>query len=204
MTTPAQHSKITSLVEQLAEPYEHVEPIHSRDKHRNRRMRFVHAVMMPGLLAQLEERFEPGSVAADTFTAAPSYGSRPPVALDCLSVHTQITIAVARWLWALQIPQRDTVQANLRALVGARMSDDLAHNLIEHLDGWVRLCRVITRWSTPAYQPHGARCPVASCRRKSTLRINLSARSALCTTCGSTWDADGIEALATAISLEAA
>lgn len=189
--------RVAALVDQLVETSVHYEAVYSRDEHRNKRLTGSHRVTVPGLLAQLEEEFA-RRVADGPYVSATLYGPRPPVALDCLSTHTQVTIAVARWLWDHQEPQRETVQGNLRAMVGlaGRLPDADVERLVDDLARWVRWCQVLTGWASPAWRPHGASCPVDGCRGRGTLRVHLSAQTAICLGCGTTWGPDDIADLA--------
>lgn len=185
---------IADVAAELADGRQHTERIRYWDKSRNEKWR-THTTIQPGLLAQLYESVMPGSADADGSRPHPT--SRPPLAIEALSLYGVIQIAVFRWAHSLRLEQRDTTESMLRSLVGAapQLDDDTAKALLSELRSWRRWCAVMTGWESPLFAPRAA-CPV--CDKVGTLRVNLSVAQAFCTACGSGWDREdgGIEVLA--------
>lgn len=178
------HDRILDVADALTEPHIHTEPIPYWDNNRNRKIR-RHATVQPGLLAQLYESVMPASSSADG-PAGCVPGSRPPLAMEALSCHDQITTAVERWCRSLGITPRASVESNVRALVGSAMDDDAARALLAEMRQWQRWCAVLTGWES-VYRPAGVPCPVLDCWKSNTLRINLTAKTAMCQACKATW-----------------
>lgn len=167
---------IADVVSELADGRQHTERIRRWDRNRNEQWD-THITIQPGLLAQLYESVIPGS--ADAEGSRPHPTSRPPLAIEALSLYGVIQIAVFRWAHSLRLEQRDTTESMLRALVGAapQLDDDTAKALLSELRAWRRWCAVMTGWESALYSPR-VPCPV--CERMGTLRINLTAKSAFC------------------------
>lgn len=188
MDRDATITTITGLAEQLCDDGLHVERVRYWDKHRNEKYREWRTVQ-PGLLAQLhqaavapaEGQTEPGP------RSVPQ--SRPPLALEALSTHAAICTHVHHWCWSLNLAPRDTVEGNIRALVGAAPNlddDDLALLTVE-LRTWHRWASVATHWISPPFQPH---VPCPACAVVGKLRVNLTAQAAHCRACQATWASD--------------
>lgn len=181
-------SQLAALAEELCDPRQHIERIHDRDKHRNKRLRRAWVTTHPGLLRQLAEAVtESTATSGDGGRSVPS--SRPPGAWEAMSRHSAITIAVFRWCWSLRLEQRDTVEGNIYALVGAAagMDDDDRRALLGDMRSWRHQAAVMTGWASASFVPQVA-CPIVDCGRMNTLRINLDRRLALCTGCEARWD----------------
>jgi hypothetical protein len=180
-------SRIAETADLLTDPRPHVERSKVWDSNRNAKWR-VHKTVQPGLLAQLYESVIPGRGELDS-RGKP--GSRPPLALEALSAHTVITIAVTRWCWSLHLDLRDTPESNIRALVGAAaiLDDDTARTLYTEMRTWRRTCAVLTGWEQ-LWQPDKIPCPVVDCGTLNSLRVNLTTQTALCVACRASWDAD--------------
>lgn len=185
---------IADLAEQLCDPHQHTERIWDTDQHRNRRMRRAYTTTQDGLLTQLAQAMTDAAKADDTAVRGVPR-SRPPGSWEALATHAHITTAVARWCWDLGMPQRNTVEANIRGLVGRAptLSRQELADLAADLRAWHHRAAVMTGWATPAYAPT-APCP--TCEAPSTLRVNLARQSALCVDCGATWTPDTIGVLA--------
>lgn len=182
------HDRILAAADALTEPYLHTEQV-SVWVNRNRKV-YRHTVVLPGLLAQLHQSVIPVSSSAGA-PAGGVPGSRPPLALEALSCHDEIVTAVAGWCRTLDITPRTSPESNIRALVGATVPDDRVRPLLADMRRWQRWCAVLTGWES-IYRPAGVACPVVDCGRVNTLRINLTAATAMCRGCGATWsDEDG-------------
>ncbi|MGK5737262.1 DUF7341 domain-containing protein [Micromonospora sp. URMC 103] len=179
---------ITTLAEQLCDPRHHVERIPYWDTNRNRKYREWRTTQ-PGLLAQLHEAaVEPADARNDPGPRSVP-GSRPPLALEALSTHMAITAYAAHWCWSLKIDQRDTVEANIRALVGKAptLDDDALTALASEMRRWTHWAAVASRWVAPPFEPH---VPCPACQAVGKLRVNLRAQIAHCRGCQNTWAAD--------------
>lgn len=189
-------AELADLVEQLAEPHQHHEPIVDRDRHRNRTIRRAWSTRQDGLLMQL------AAAAIDTTASEHASGpvvpgSRPPGGWEALALHAAITIGAVRWCWQLWLGQRDTVQANLRALVGSApgLDDQTLTKLLADVRGWHHQAAVMTGWADPAYAPH---VPCPGCEQQGGLRVHVSRRMAMCVRaqCGARWTPETIGVLA--------
>lgn len=185
---------IAAVADELTDVRKHREPfeVWSPSRHRVKRW---HETTVPGLLAQLRAAFVPGR-AEQVESGSGVPGSRPPLHLEAISRHTVITVGAARWMWSLELTQRETVEANVRALVGAAgaMDSDAQAALLTELRRWRTWCAVLTGWETPPFRPHVA-CPV--CDTMDSLVIRLDTSKAYCRDmdCLSTWDASSIGVL---------
>ncbi|MCG5460834.1 hypothetical protein MED01_004260 [Micromonospora sp. MED01] len=179
---------ITGLAEQLCDPHHHVERVRYWDKNRNEKHREWRTTQ-PGLLQQLHDAaVEPVQATADT-GPRPTPGSRPPLALEALSTHAAICTHVHHWCWSLNLNPRNTVEGNLRALIGAtgQLDDDDLTLLAVELRTWHRWASVATGWTAPLFAPH---VPCPACHTTGQLRVNLTAQAAHCRACQATWASD--------------
>lgn len=184
MTTPP---AIHDLAEELCDPHHHHAVIHDW-VNRNRKTR-THTTTQQGLLAQMAELYVAGGN-PDSDHAHPA--SKPPARWDALATHTTITIAAARWCHTLRLPQRNTVEGNIRALIGAwpTLDPDDRDQLHRDVARWHRQAEIVTGWQTPPMDPR-APCPALidgqhECGRRA-LRINITEQQAFCGACGTEW-----------------
>lgn len=184
---------IRDAADALTEPHMHSEPITFWDTNRNRKIRH-HRTIQPGLLAQLYQSVIPASSSPDG-PAGGVPGSRPPLAVEALSTHDEIAMAALHWCQTLNLTLRVSVESNIRALVGAAgtLDDDNQRRLLTDLRRWERWSKVLTGWET-IYRPAAVTCPAITdsqpCGQRSTLRINLTAKTGMCRACGATWSED--------------
>lgn len=192
---------IADAVDALCDPRSHTERAPYWDRSRNRKWR-SHTTTQPGLIAQLAEVF--------TLTIQDEAGgsrrvpsSKPPGSFDAIALHTEITLGAAKWCWNVEVEQRDTVEGNLRALVGRApvMDLDQAAELLDELVGWQRRAEVITGWRSPAFWPR-VTCPV--CSAWQSIAVNLDRQAATCRECLARWDAASIGILAGYVTAMAA
>lgn len=178
--------QIMEIAEALCEPHTHTERIRDWDGNRNAKYR-THTTTQPGLITQLEQSIAK-TVSTGEGSMGGAYGSRPPLALEALSRHLSITVAVMDWCAHLGIVVRATVESNIRALVGAAatLDPDDTRALLADLRRWRGWCAVLTDWEK-THVPHRVPCPVVDCGQPGTLRINLTTKNAMCKACGSTW-----------------
>jgi len=183
---------IRDLADQLTEPHMHREP-YTLWVNRNRKT-LHHVTVQPGLLAQLYQSVIPASSSGDA-PAGGVPGSRPPLALEALSRHDEIAMLVMGWCEELRLPLRVSVESNVRALVGAAptLDNEGQRDLLAALRRWRHWCAVLTDWEH-LYQPRGIPCIAITdgvqCEQSNTLRINLTAKTAMCKACGATWSDD--------------
>jgi len=184
---------IADAADDLTEPHQHLEPIYEWTAQRNRRQVRVHRVRLPSLLDQLAAMFAPGSAGEQGGRGVP--GSRPPLRLDAVSVHSFIGAGAARWAWSLRLEIRDTTASTIRGLVGAAgvMDSDTQVSLLGELCQWRHQAQVLTGWKTPPYRPFVA-CPL--CDRVGGLRVHLGTQTAACVRCWATWTPDTVGVLA--------
>lgn len=187
---------IADNAELLTDPRHHTERIWDWSPTRNKRTRRVHITTQPGLLAQLAELAEPGHTDHSSRSVP---ASRPPLTAARQAL-TDITTDVNRWLHRTHLTARDTVEANIRALVGAAPTLDHAQQtrLATDLHAWVRRAQIHTGWADPPWHPQ-APCPVCGQR---ALSVRLDQQTAHCNgrtadqPCTATWDATTIGILA--------
>lgn len=193
MDRAAALDQLTTHIADLCDPHPHVEPIHDTDRHRNRRVRRVWITTQPGLLTQLAAVILPTNEQAEGGSGA--FGSRPPLHIEALSRYAAIQVGAVRWAWSLRQEIRDTTESQMRGLIGAAptLDDPTLDALVDEVRQWRRWCAVMTAWESPAYAPH---VPCPACGKVGALRINLAARTAMCTACPAGWDPDTIGVLA--------
>ncbi|MDH6460132.1 hypothetical protein M2302_000283 [Micromonospora sp. A200] len=179
---------ITGLAEQLCDPRHHVERVPYWDTNRNRKFREWRTTQ-PGLLSQLHEAAVEPVDGLNEPGPRRTPGSRPPLALEALSTHTAIAAYTARWCWSLRVDLRDTVEDNIRAMVGRAptLDDGELTALASEMRQWYRWAATATRWIAPPFEPH---VPCPSCEKTGKLRVNLHAQVAHCRGCQNTWAAD--------------
>lgn len=187
-------TQLATTIDDLCDPHHHIERIYDTDRHRNRRVRRIWETTQPGLLAQLAAAILPSGTQAEGSIGA-AFASRPPLQVEALSRYTVIQIGATRWAWSLRQPIRDTIESQLRGLVGpaAHLDEPTLTALVDEVRQWRRWCAVMTAWESPAYAPH-VPCPL--CGKVGALRINLTARTAMCTQCAAGWDPETIGILA--------
>jgi hypothetical protein len=180
---------IRDLADELCDPHMHAEPVPYWDNNRNRKFR-RHITVQPGLIAQLYQSVLPASSSGEP-SAGGVPGSRPPLAVEALSRHDEIAMAVLRWCTSLKLRTQVSVESNVRRLAATAQSfdDEDARVLLSEMRQWRRWCAVLTGWEN-LYRPAGVPCPVVDCGRTNTLRINLTAKTAMCQACASTWSED--------------
>lgn len=186
---------LADLAEELCDPRQHVERMWERDRHRNKRMRRAYLTTQPGLLAQLAEAVTESTAVPEDGGGHSVPGSRPPGAWEAMARHSAITIGVAKWCLYLNLEQRDTVEGNLRALVGVAGQIDrgLLAELVADARIWWFQAAVFTGWASPTFSPRVG-CPIVDCGKVSTIRVNLARKMAFCSACDSRWsdeDEDG-------------
>lgn len=197
--------QIVDTADVLTEPHLNREPIPYWDASRHRKVRH-HDTVQPGLLAQLYQSVIPASSSSDGPSASSVPASRPPLAVEALSLHDEICMAVLAWCTDHGLPTRVSVESNVRALVGvaAELGDEHARLLLADLRRWRGWCNVYLGWDK-IILPRGVWCPLPDCGQRNSLRINLTSATAMCRACRATWQrSDGsIDLLAAHIQTDA-
>jgi hypothetical protein len=187
--------QITDLADTLTEPHVNREPYTTWDGNRHRKTHH-HITVQHGLLTQLYRAVLPSWATADEpGTSVPA--SQPPLEVEALSRHAQITEAARSWCRLARVEPRATAESTIRALVGAagQLDDTQQTDLAADLRRWTHWCRVYLGLEH-IRRITGTRCPIPTCNTLSTLRINLTTSHGLCTACGATWNHDTIGLLA--------
>jgi hypothetical protein len=187
--------QIIDLADTLTEPHAHREPYTVWTGSRHRQTRH-HITVQHGLLTQLHHAVLPATM-ADEGASGSTPGSRPPLEIEALSRHTQITTAATTWCKTLHIDPRATPESDIRALVGSagHLDDTQQRALAADLRRWTHWCRVYLGLEQ-VRQITGVPCPLPDCTGHGTLRINLTTSHGLCTACGATWGTTTIGLLA--------
>jgi len=123
-------------------------------------------------------------------------GSAPPARLDAINLELTITAWAADKVWLCKLPVRESTDANLRALVGAKVDSDTTAALLADLNRWVYAARIIAGWQRPPWRPD-APCPACD---KRGLRVRLDLALATCVECGEAWDKNTIGILASHVA----
>jgi hypothetical protein len=186
--------QLVDTADELTEPHAHVERVACWDRNRNRKF-IEHRTTQPGLLAQLYE------AAVDPVKTQQEGGGRakpksqPPLALEALSRYTDITAGALRWINSIRLKPRDTVESNIRALVGeaSRFDLDTLEALHQEMRMWRRWAAVMTGWQSQVFLPRIA-CP--ACDSAGTIRVNGAERLAYCNECQMYWENEDLVAMA--------
>jgi hypothetical protein len=188
--------QIRDYADELTQPHINREPYTIWDGQRHRKTHH-HVTVEHGLLRQLYN-----AAIIPTITGTDEGGgtiprSRPPLEVEALSRHQQITTTAHGWCTGLGLQTRATAESNIRALVGAAGNLEETHQklLLADLRRWTGWCRVYLGLEQVRRIP-GVRCPISACNQLGTLRINLTTSHGLCTACGATWNRDTIGVLA--------
>lgn len=187
--------QITDLADALTEPHVNREPYTVWDGNRHRKTHH-HVTVQHGLLRRLYGEVAPSWAAGDE-PAAGVPASRPPLEVEALSRHEEITDAARAWCGLLGAEARPTVESTIRALVGAAPTadEDRQRALLADLRRWTSWCRVYLGLEQ-IRRITGSRCPIADCNTLGSLRINLTTSHGMCTACGAAWGKDTIGVLA--------
>lgn len=172
-------------------------PMHVRETyqvwHGNNRKTKLHIHVMPSLLDQLANAKVPGEVyVEDAGGVRRIPRSVPPARLDAIDLGLAITAWAADTAWRTVGVVREDTAANLRAIVGAKLTGDQTAEILRDLRRWVHAARVVAGWERPPWRPD-APCPV--CDRRG-LRVRLDLKTATCVECREAWDPSTIGLLA--------
>lgn len=192
---------IADAADALTDPYQLRSPRHYWDEQRHKKPLDDHVVTMPGLIQQLREMTEPGSgEEGPGVRAIPD--SRPPLAIDAVSLLAAIEYGAAKRCLDLRVAVRDSAESNIRALVGhaRQMDHDPLRVVLAELRSWRTQAEVICRWRTGAVELI-APCPALLddgrvCGARGSLLANPDTHAARCVTCGTEWAPDQFELLA--------
>lgn len=181
--------EIAELAEELCDARQHTERIHEWTKARNRKLTKVYITVQAGLIEQLRDAITAAVAPDDEGGRHGIPASRPPLLLEALARHIAISTAVNEWIHWLQLENRPTVEANIRALVGAAPTmDNLGrHAILADLRRWRTWAAVMSGWATAPLQPHVA-CPNPDCATMSSLRVYPDRKAGFCVACQHIWD----------------
>jgi len=182
--------QIATIADTLTEPHFNRERYEVWDSNRHKKVRH-HTTVLPGLLAQLYQSVIPAGCSSGEPQASSIPASRPPLAVEALSCHDEISMAVLAWCEDLGLALRASVESNVRALVGAagHLDHDLQKRLLADLRRWRGWSAVLVGWENVLVL-RGATCPLPDCEQTGTLRVNLTAERAACRACGATWSSE--------------
>jgi hypothetical protein len=182
--------QIATLADTLTEPHFNRERYEVWDGNRHKKIRH-HATVLPGLLGQLYQSVIPSSSSSGEPPASSIPASRPPLAVEALSCHDQISMGALAWCEELGLATRASVESNVRALVGAagHLDNDQQKRLLADLRRWRGWSAVLVGWENVIVL-RGSACPLPDCEQAGTLRVNLTAETAVCRACGATWTAE--------------
>ncbi|MFI6332930.1 hypothetical protein ACIBBG_32065 [Micromonospora chersina] len=195
-TTNTRHlvvAEIAGYAQHLASSYWTQTPAYTKTRGGRIKLTGVHRTEQDGLLVQLAEVAAYGVTSPDDVHGArPVPQSRPPGTWEALALHGTISTDAARWTANLQLGHRDTVEAAIRQLAAAagepRVLDDVvAAALASAMRGWHVRAQALIGWITQPYRPR-ATCPVITCGRRDTLRVDVARKAAYCAGCQSIWD----------------
>jgi hypothetical protein len=185
-------TQLADAVTALVDPIQHVETYPLRSAYPDgRAAQEIHVwrTVHPSLLDQLATAVEPSASAND---GSRGYESSPSASLEAIYVRMRIERESADWLWHLTRTVRDTVVANLRALVGAPATVAELKTLAGVAGRWVTWARIATKWDVP---PRRIPAPCMACEARDTLRARGDTPAtivATCYACGEVWSgADG-------------
>jgi hypothetical protein len=192
---------LLDTADELTEPHAHIERIPYWDINRNRKHR-EHRTTQPGLLAQLYE------AAVDPVKVAQEGGgrikqkSRPPLAIEAFSRYDDICAGALRWVTSIRLASRDTVESNIRALVGVapRFDLDTLDALYQEMKTWRRWAAVMTGWQTQVFRPR-ITCPI--CSTRGSIFVNGTEQLAYCGECQSSWEGEDLADMAERVRVAA-
>lgn len=183
--------RLLEAVDQLTQPRSHGEPY----------TRLVRGTWIterwethsPSLLDQLAHALPGGST--DSGHSIPD--SRPQAHLDALDTLLEIDTECAQLLDLHKVPQRATVAANVRALIGLTLNAAELSDVAGMAWGWRTRAAVITGWEMPAKQLDNT-CPLCAHRGGLRVRVDVGTGTGtgFCVACRETWDEDSLWRLA--------
>jgi hypothetical protein len=179
-------AKVSENVGSLVEPYSHREEL-SPIAARLQGTRF-YTQAFPSLLDQLREALHPGVDGEEKGRLA--FGSKSPAMDEALDVLVRIESGAVAWLkLSFGRSPRGTVEANLRALVGAATEPGRPDAQLSMLAGdtsrWLVWARTESGWQArPLTIPDRSPC----CGNARTIRVRRpDASFAWCLRCGQAW-----------------
>ncbi|WP_067428496.1 DUF7341 domain-containing protein [Nocardioides jensenii] len=216
--TQDQAPDVHTMFAELTQPHSHREPYVVRRGGTTWTQH--HVTRVPALVMQLLEATPAGS--GDQ--AGTGGHSRPAIRIEALDTVMLIDDEVSRWIerlgsntpadvWDVENDRPVKGSGTLRALRhlhglhasapicqpglrGGRTGSAwccLTHRLEHDLSGWWHQARIVSGWDTPAFRPFAA-CPI--CEAVNSLRVKLTAQTALCVECRALWDPTTIGMLA--------
>jgi hypothetical protein len=179
---------LLDTADELTEPHAHTERIPYWDDNRNKKFR-EHRTTQPGLLAQLYEAAVDPVVVVQEGGGRAKPKSKPPLALEALSRYDDVCAGALRWVRSIRLTPRDTVQSNIRGLVGeaTRFDLDTLEALYAEMRTWRNWAAVMTGWQTQVFRPRIS-CPM--CQSRGSIRVNGAQQLAYCNECQTSWEGE--------------
>jgi hypothetical protein len=185
---------IADAVDALTNPIQVREPIYDQIRG-HRQLKRMWIATVPSLITQLRAAVQPGVAYQEDEGSGGRSTPRsiPPARIDAVSALLRIEAAAGVWCNRADIAWRESLTANLRALVGAQLHSDDQAELLTDLRHWYGWASVLSGWQRPPWRPDAA-CPV--CETKHSLRVRLERKTAVCVDCGVVWTENEIGLLA--------
>lgn len=193
---------IPDAVDGLCNPILVREPIYQTLRGGHRKLVREWRATVPSLISQLAAAVRPGVAYREddpghTHTTPRSI---PPAQLDAIDALVRIDAACTVWCNRLNLDLRTTLTGSLRSLVGAHLTSDQGHDLLDDLRHWYGWAATLSGWQRPPWRPD---VPCPACDTIHTLRVRLERKTATCVECGAYWDEDNIGLLGDVITAEA-
>lgn len=191
-------ARLTECIDQLCDPYTDGFNVSWWEGGKRRVDRKVtpHA----SLLNQLRELTNGGVKLGGT--SRPKPGSRPPCDLSALQCTIAIADATDDWQARWGVDHKLQLEDNVRSLqaLAYRLDDDALAVLARDVSSWHWKASFLCGWIDPVWIPEGIPCPLCdtvTTKRTTTtdgagLIIRRAELTAVCRTCGATWDQNTI------------
>lgn len=201
MTVTPDLTQLAADIHELTDHHRHEERYYVWNASRHRVWR-RHITWHAPLLQQLRDAAHPGGGKIDGPPPARGKHTPAPANLDAVGRLQAIERAVYEgWRVRLNLPSRGSLEADLRALVGAVAAFDpeTRAELTADADRWRLWCLTLAGWRLPPWRPN-APCPACDAMPGDTtgLRVRLDRHTACCVSdgCGATWTPDTVGILA--------
>lgn len=193
---------IADAVDLLTNPILVRERIYDTAPNRHRQLKRVWEATVPSLLDQLQAAIVPGVayVEDDGHHGHATPRSIPPAQIDAINAVLRIEAGVTVWCNRADLDWRGTLAANVRSLVGARLTSDHREALLDDLRHWYGWATTLTGWLRPPWRPD---TPCPACETKHALRVRVERKTAVCVECGEYWTENTIGLLSEIIAAAA-
>ncbi|SRR6266571_984446 len=180
-------TQLADTISALVDPYQHAESytLTLRSAYPDGRTATeirVHRTSHRSLINQLADAVQPAyDVAASGLHGG--YQSKPTARLAAIDRLQAIDRESREWLASAGENNRHSIEANLRALVGTGVSQQLLKDAAR----WLTWAQLVTGWETP---PQGVRAPCPACEMRGSIKTRPELPKAWCTNCNITWSDD--------------